>query len=354
MSIARSLCAGLAVLFVVSLPASAAISYTYDALGRLVRVDYAVGNYVTYKYDAAGNRIQVGNASTNVAPVAANDAISVFQGTPTTFDPRTNDLDADYDPLTITAKTDGAHGTVAINSGASLTFTPTAGYHGTDTFTYTISDGAGHTASATVTATIVNRPPLPGADAISSPAGAAVTFDPRSNDTDPEGDALTVTGKTNGAHGTVTFTSTSLTYTPASGYFGTDTFTYTVSDGQGNTAIGHVTASVGTVPVAVDDTLSASAIFVSTPVTPLGAQDVVANDHDADGDTLSVIAVSAPAHGTASIVNSTTVQYIYGSAVHTTLSTTDSFTYTITDTHGNHATATVNVIITVTKNDNNN
>ena len=61
------------------------------------------------------------------------------------------------------------------------------------------------------------------------------------NDSDPDGDARTITGKTNGSHGTVVITGagTGLTYQPTAGYLGPDTFTYTISDGHGGSAIGH-------------------------------------------------------------------------------------------------------------------
>ena len=80
------------------------------------------------------------------------------------------------------------------------------------------------------------------------------------NDTDPNGDTLTVTGKTNGAHGTVSCTTAGVcTYTPAADYHGPDTFTYTISDGNGGTDTATVTVTVTPVndaPVAVDDTLT--------------------------------------------------------------------------------------------------
>jgi YD repeat-containing protein len=340
---------GAALALAVAPAANAAITYTYDTLGRLVRVDYGGGNYVVYQYDAAGNRTAIGNSSTNVAPTAVNDAVSTNQNTATTFDPRVNDTDPDYDPLTITAKTNGTHGTVSINSGTSLTYTPTTGYHGSDSFTYTISDGASHTSTATVSVTIVNRPPVATPYALNSWAGAAVTFNPLSSVSDPDGDTLTITAKTNGAHGAVTLNSgTSLTYTPTSGYYGTDSFSYTVSDGQGNTTIGTVNATVGTAPVAGGpDSCEVTATYTGTPVAPSGDCDPTGNDSDADGDTFTVTAVSTPAHGTASIVGAHTVHYAYGSTLIGDQTRTDSFTYTITDSHGNTATATINVTITL-------
>ena len=82
--------------------------------------------------------------------------------TAVTFDPRSNDSDSDGNALTITAVGSPSHGTVVNNSGTSVTYTPTTDYYGSDSFTYTISDGHGGTATATVAVTVnhVNQPPV--------------------------------------------------------------------------------------------------------------------------------------------------------------------------------------------------
>ncbi len=341
-----------AVLLAVGGPAHAATAYTYDSLGRLVRVDYGAGSYITYRYDAAGNRSAVGNATTNAAPVAVNDAVTLNQNGSATFDPRSNDSDPDYDVLTITAKTDGTHGTVAINAGTSLTYTPATGFHGSDSFTYTVSDGAGHTAGATVAATVVNRPPVAVDDSISALGGAAATFDPRVNDSDPEGDTLTITAKTDGAYGTVAINGgTSLTYTPVTGYAGSDSFTYTISDGNGHTATATVAATVtaaNQAPVAVNDTVSfIRNLSAGQTVRPIVTFDPRVNDSDPDGDTLTITAVTSTANATVSIGGGgTSVTYSYNTMV-SNLITTETFTYTISDGHGHTATANVAVQIDV-------
>ena len=144
-----------------------------------------------------------------------------------------NDTDVENDPLLITAKTNGAHGTVAITGGGTgLTYDPFTGHSGADTFTYTINDGNGGTDTATVSVTIAgeNRAPNAVNDVgVSLPEGAAATaIDVLANDDDPDGDSFTIIAKTNGAHGTVVITGggTGLTYDPVSLYYGPDTFTY--------------------------------------------------------------------------------------------------------------------------------
>ena len=153
-----------------------------------------------------------------------------------------NDSDPDLDTLTITAKTNGAKGVVTITGGGTgLTYKPNANANGADTFTYTIADGHGWTTIGTVNVTItpVQDPPNAVNDATLSvrESAGATALAVKANDSDPDGDTLTIVAKTNGAHGTVAITGggTGLTYDPVNLYYGTDVFTYTLSDGHGGT-----------------------------------------------------------------------------------------------------------------------
>lgn len=104
----------------------------------------------------------------------------------------------------------------------------------------------------------VNRPPQPLDDFASTTQDTAVTVAVLANDTDPDGDTLTISGMTNGSHGTVTAGGLpgTLVYTPDPGYTGTDTFTYTVSDGYGGTATATVTITVSASPPGGGGTIS--------------------------------------------------------------------------------------------------
>ncbi len=86
-------------------------------------------------------------------------------------------------------------------------------------------------------------------DAATTAEDTAKTITVLSNDTDPENDSLSVTAVTQGAHGSVTFTASSVTFTPAANYNGSDSFTYTISDGNGGTD----TATVSVTITAVND-----------------------------------------------------------------------------------------------------
>jgi subtilisin-like proprotein convertase family protein len=97
----------------------------------------------------------------NDAPTAGDDALTTGQNTDLTFDPSTllaNDDDADGDSLAITDFTQPTSGSLVDNGDGTWTYTPNAGFFGTDTFDYTVSDGQGGTATATVTITVEQAP----------------------------------------------------------------------------------------------------------------------------------------------------------------------------------------------------
>ena len=189
----------------------------------------------------------VTNNAVNTPPVSVDDVISTIENTPTTFDPRTNDSDVNGDALTITAVTQGANGVVTF-TGTSVTYTPNTGYTGSDSFTYIIDDGNGDTAIGTVTVTVTasggNTPPIGVDDSGTTLQNESITIAVLANDTDVNGDALTITSVTQGTNGTVTFTGTNVTYTPNTDFTGTDIFTYVVDDGQGGTDTAAVTITV--------------------------------------------------------------------------------------------------------------
>lgn len=355
--------AGLVCLSISPALATDDVTYTYDVLGRLVRVDYASGSTVLYNYDAAGNRTSVVYGGVNSAPAANADSYSTNAKTGVTFDPRANDTDADSDALTISAVGTPAHGTVVNNSGQSLTYTPASTFPavgsatGTDSFSYTIDDGHGHTPSGTITVTVTNRGPTATNDTVATNFNTPKSFDPRANDFDPDADTLNITSPTTTAmattHGSVVANGggTQLTYTPTTGWSGTESFNYTITDNHTHTATAAVTMTVSPQnqqPDARNDNGTFTYYTTGTErVTPIVTLDPRSNDTDPDGDALSVTAVTQPTSGAAhTSYTSTSVTYTYNTDVHV-LETTDTFTYTISDGAGHTDTATVTIVITV-------
>lgn len=315
------------------------VTYTYDELGRVKTASYANGNQTIYNYDKAGNRTQyVVGSATDHAPVAVNDSVTTAVSTPVSFDPRTNDSDPDGNALTITTVSTPGHGTATITGGASVTYTPTTGYSGSDRFTYAISDGKGLGASAFVTVTVgtANHPPVANNDTVSTNLNTAGTWDLRANDTDADGDPLTITSVSAGAHGSVFNNGgTSVTYYPANGYVGSDSISYSISDGRGGSANATAAITVLGPPVANPDSIT------TTTGAPYGF-DPRANDTDPNGFALTIASATAPFHGT---VTTTATSLTYTSTASYTGG--DTFNYTISDGHGQTATAAVTVTVQV-------
>jgi outer membrane protein OmpA-like peptidoglycan-associated protein len=289
--------------------------------------------------------VTVNVTAVNDPPTATHDTFPVVEDTPTTLDVLANDSSAPDGPeaLTITAVTQPANGSVSI-TGGTLRFTPAPEFNGTVTFTYTLSDGNGGTATATVTVNVtpVNDPPVATADAFSVAEDSAATpLNVLANDsTAPEtGETLSITAVTQPAGGAVTFAASNVSFTPTGNFFGPTTFTYTLSDGNGGTAVGTVTVNVTAVndpPDAVNDAVSVGANSGANVL------DVLANDtHLPDApETLTITAVTQSANGTvaftASNVTFTPAAGFRGNT---------SFTYTISDPAGATDTATVTVTV---------
>ena len=158
------------------------------------------------------------------------------------------------------------------------------------------------------------------------------------NDTDADGNALSIVSVGTPAHGTAVANATgTVTYMPAANYFGPDTFDYVVGDGAGGTDTGSVSLTVTSVndpPVANDDV--ASTAYQTAVAVP-----VLANDTDVDGGPLGVVSVGAASHGTVTIGPGGSVTYTPAAGY----SGPDAFGYTAGDGAGGTATATVNVTV---------
>ena len=238
----------------------------------------------------------------------------------------TEDLDPDGDTLTITAVTNGQHGTTSTD-GVTVTYTPGAGYDGNDVFSYAITDGR---ASATATISLRNAAPIATNDLV-HPGSGVFTLDVLHLATagmDPDGDALTIVAVTSGTVGTTSSDGSTITYTPGSGYDGNDSFSYTISDGRGATDTATVRLR-NTVPTVAADVI----ITDGEPVT----FNPRLNDSDADNDAFLVIAVTQGGSG-AVTDDGSTITYTPGSRFFGR----DAFTYTVSDATGS-STTTVRV-----------
>ncbi len=274
---------------------------------------------------------------TNPPPVAVNDSASTSEDLPVNIPVLANDNDPDGDMLTVTTAS-AANGTVVILPDGTIDYTPNQDFNGTDTITYTISDGNGGTSTATVTVTVgaVNDPPVAVDDATVTDEEVPVTIPVLANDSDVDGDPLTVTSAS-APNGTVVINADgTVTYTPDPDFNGNDTITYVISDGEGgtDTAIVNVTVNpVNDAPVAVDDVATTPE---DTPIT----LNVLSNDSDVDGDPLIVTGATSP-DGQVTINPDGTVTF----TPDPDFNGTTTVTYTISDGNGGTATATVTLTV---------
>ena len=233
----------------------------------------------------------------------------------------------------------------SIAANGTLTFTPSTTATGTATVTVKLQDNGGTanngvdtlTQTFTITTTASNRPPVAVADTSSTPTATAIALNVLANDSDPDGNALTLKSVTSPSAkgGTVVIKDGRALYTPPASLTrgSTDTFSYTVSDTAGATATATVTVTIlNAAPVAKADTAST---FKGESLNI----NVLTNDTDADPDTLTITKTTNPSHGSVYIYSNGSIKYTPSSS----FTGTDSFTYTVSDGHGGTATATVTV-----------
>ncbi len=252
----------------------------------------------------------------NVPPVAADDALTLWEDSTGTLAPLANDADADggLDTASLAVITPPANGTAAFGPSGQLTYTPAPDYYGADSLAYAVCDV--HLPPACDTAWIrldvlpVNDPPVAGDDGVATPLDVAVGIPILANDTDVDGspDPGSVSLVQPPAHGTVTWApgSGTLTYTPDPGFTGIDTLRYAVCDdgfplpAACDTAWVLVAVGTGALPnlppLAAGDTL---VVWEDSTAT----WPVLANDTDPEGhlDSASAVLLGSPLHGTASL-----------------------------------------------------
>lgn len=191
----------------------------------------------------ASSTISITISAVNDSPNASNDSVVTNEDQAITFDPRGNDNDPDGDALTIASKTNGARGNVSIIGNTQLRYTPTSNSNGSDSFTYTVSDGSS-TSLATVSVTVnaVNDPPTAQNDTFYNVSKSNwTTLDVRANDSDIDGTAFTITNVSS-SQAQVQIINGGSTVRMRCQFCGTETgFTYTLTDPQGATDTAGVT-----------------------------------------------------------------------------------------------------------------
>jgi hypothetical protein len=263
-----------------------------------------------------------------------------------------NDLVDSRGTLSITqVDTPSANGTVRIVGGRSLQYSPATDFAGIETFVYTVDDGLGSTSRATVTVEVSNineNPNLTDDTFTVDEDSVDHIFPVLANDTGlPDvGETLTLTAVGPADQGgTVEIDGTQVKYSPAPNFAGVELIPYTVIDGNGGESVGTITVTVvnsNDPPTLTNDS------FAINPNTANNPLDVLANDSAApdSGETLLISSIQQPTHGLAVIENDTLIRY----SPEAGYLGADSFTYTVRDSNGGEATATVSITVTVLNN----
>ncbi len=283
--------------------------------------------------------VSIGVTPVNDVPIAGNLNLTTDEDVPVNGAISASDPDGDTLSYTVTGSP--ANGTVVLNPATgTFTYTPNAGYGGSDSFVVSVSDGNGGVATSTVTIGVntLNDAPVVGNQNLTTDENVAIPG--TVGGSDPDGDTISyslLSAPNNGVL-TLNIVTGNFTYTPNSGYVGSDSFSVTLSDGKGGTTdsvITIVVKDVNAAPVANDDTAT---VIEGNSV----AIAVRGNDTDPESDSLVVSGITQGANGSV-VIDAVTGNPIY--TPNSGFTGTDSFTYTVNDGHGNSDTATVTVTV---------
>lgn len=286
-----------------------------------------VGNdSFTYNVVAQGvmsNTATVHVQVTNAAPIAADDNYSITCNT---------------------AFSSGAAGLLANDTDADgdFTYTPDDTFAGTDSFSYVVDDGLSPSAASTATITVNHASELPSIAPMSLTvhAGTTLSGDLLDGVSVPNGDVLTAQVVTQPADGTISLNSDgAFTYTPATGYVGSDSFTFEVLNGTDASSPISVTIDVTNTPPAAG--AASYTTYLTTPLATTAADGLLAGASDADGDDLTVTLVNGPSDGTLTVNADGSFTYTADSG----FTGTDSFSYQASDGF-TETEAAVNIIVT--------
>lgn len=316
--------------------AGSEVQYTPDA-------DFVGSDSFSYDITADGftdsATVFVTVSPVNDPPIAVADVASATEDTAAVVPVLSNDSDPEGGTLTLVAVGPAGFGD-AIISGTDVLYTPDPDFAGPDLFTYSVADNQGGVALGVVTMTVspANDPPVAVDDAVTTVRDAPVTINVVANDTDVDGDPLSVATVAAPASGTTAISgSSAVLYTPDPGFAGADSFTYTVEDPSGATSVATVAVTVSATnrsPIALDD-LATTEEDVPVTLSPL------TNDSDPDGNPLAISTVGSPSHGTVVTNADQTITY----APEPGFSGIDAFAYTVEDGAGGNDSGVVTISV---------
>lgn len=285
-------------------------------------------------------------AKVNEAPKAADDAFDAVEDTmlmTPVAELLANDVDPEGKPLSIVSVQDAVNGVVEL-VGDKVVFTPNADYNGPASYTYTITDGDKEsTATVNLTVVAVNDNPIAADDHlgefIEGQPIAINVADVLSNDSDPDGDAIRANAVIDTVGGHFAMVNGVPTFIPDAGFIGDARLTYQITDDKGGFDTATITFKMiadpnpNQNPDAQDDDLGN---FVADQTVAIDVAQILSNDTDPDGDTLTPTAVVATQNGSFAMINGVPSFIPDAGFVGTA-----SLTYQVEDGNGGSDTATI-------------
>jgi len=288
----------------------------------------------------------------NDPPVANDDSGFAQEDGSDVIDVLSNDHDVDgtLDPATVAVVVGfgPSNGSVSVNGlTGEITYSPSPGFFGIDSFRYTVDDDLGATSNQATVTVDVNARPNAVDDSMTANEDVSAIFNVLSNDSDPDDPpaSLFISGTTPASHGTVANNGSSISYNPAPDYNGPDLFSYTLADGRGgfDTAIVNVTVNpANDIPVAYDDPGVGGPAIVTDEDTPITIN-VLANDLGLGDTPLIVTVTSGPGNGSTTVLGNLNIEY----TPDPDWSGGDSFVYQVCDKDGLPDCDTATVTLTV-------
>jgi hypothetical protein len=296
--------------------------YGPDSFTYRVSDSYAFGNTAT---------VSINVTPVNDAPVASSKSLTLAEDTSVTFTVSGSDVDGDALAYEIvTAPTNGA---LSI-AGTNYTYYPATNFFGNDSFTFRASDGMLWSAPATVSITVtsVNDAPIAFAQSVTlaEDGSRAIVL----TGSDGDGETLAYSIVSSPSHGALSGTPPNVTYQPVPNYYGADSFTFQVTDGNSSSAPAVVSITVSPIN---DAPVVTNRNFAATEDMPLN---FTLTGSDVDGDALTFRITSTPLHGT---ITGVSPEFTYTPDAN--YNGSDSFYYTAND--GTWDGNTAAVIITI-------
>jgi hypothetical protein len=340
-----------------ALPAGAQLSYVGNTITYTPPLFNNADGSFTYQLSDGAGGLATGTVTITVnnnPPVAVNDTVPRLPSQSLLIPAATllgNDSDPDADTLSISSfDAVTSSGATVVAEGAGLRYTAPNGFNSTDSFSYTISDGRGLTATAQVTVTVPNTPPFANTDNFSTTVGKSFTANLSellANDFDLDQETFEFTkADTRTLHGgtvRISIPTGKFIYVPPTGYSGEDTFGYWITDARGALSVGVVSFNV---TVDNNPPTPGADMFTREPNKPISVlfTQLLANDSDPDNDALTVVAVMGRSPAGAKILMTATGLTYTAPVGYNGI---DTFSYTVRDARGAMATATVTIKVQV-------